>query len=166
MYLANVAQGSPRDTFVTYVHAVDKDDPEAVSYTLSGSLAFTIDRAGVIRTTRALDPIRGDREFALTVTASNSGKSSVALVRAKVVPKSFSKPLFTKTSYTVSVPENEEPGRNLLCIAATSSNGLPVKYSVTAGAFGKFDINPVSGRYTFYEKVEVKSDENVGTCRD
>lgn len=147
MYSAEVSQGSPEDTFVATVFAVDVDEPGRISYTLRDTTDFKIDSYGVIRTTRLIDPLVDGTDFSFIVTAANKGKTAEALVNVKVIPKPRSRPRFTKDSYSVTVPENEEPGHSLLCMAAISSSNLPVKYVIHAGSLKKVAINQVSGRY-------------------
>ena len=145
MYTAQVTQGSPEDTFVKTVFAEDIDEPERISYGIRDTSVFKIDSAGVIRTARSIDP-QDDTDFTFTVTASNQGKVAQALVNVHVIAIPRSRPRFTKKSYSVFVPENEEPGRSLFCMIAISSSEEAVKYLIITGSLGKIGINQVSGK--------------------
>ena len=147
-YDATVPEGSPKGTFVTVTHAIDKDDP-VVTYDISNFVSvFEMEsNTGVIRTKRVLDRATGDREFLLYVIANDGGgKSSQAIVRIDVTSAHNSAPKFQKPSYGVFLKEGQGTVPNLLCIAATGSNGA-VKYSITAkGLDEKFEIDPVTGK--------------------
>ena len=145
-YDATVPEGSPKGTFVTVIHAIDKDDPVVTYEILNLDSVFEIEsNTGVIRTKRVLDRATGDREFLLYVIASDGGgKSSQAIVRINVTSAHNSAPKFQKPSYEISLKEGQGPVPNLLCIAATGSNGA-VKYSMKPGGDKRFQIDLVTG---------------------
>ena len=147
-YDATVPEGSPKGTFVIVIHAIDKDDPVVTYDILNFDSVFEMEsNTGVIRTKRVLDRATGDREFLLYVIANDGGgKSSKAIVRINVTSARNSVPKFQKPSYGVSLKEGQGRVPNLLCIAATGSNGA-VRYSITAiGLDEKFEIDPVTGK--------------------
>ena len=148
-YDATVPEGSPKGTFVTVIHAIDKDDPVVTYEILNLDSVFEIEsNTGVIRTKRVLDRATGDREFLLYVIANDGGgKSSQAIVRINVTSARNSAPKFQKPSYGVTLKEGQGPVPNLLCIAATGSNGA-VNYSIKAtGLDKKFKIDPITGKF-------------------
>ena len=146
-YGASLPEGSPEGTFVTVVHAVDKDDPMVSYAVLNLETVFEIEsNTGVIRTKRVLDRATGDREFLLYVTANDGGgKTSQAIVKIKVTSAQNSVPKFNKKSYAMSLNEGQGLVPNLLCIAATGSNGA-VKYSLKPGGDKRFQVHPVTGK--------------------
>ena len=146
-YDATVPEGSPKGTFVTVIHAIDKDDPVVTYDILNFDSVFEMEsNTGVIRTKRVLDRATGDREFLLYVIANDGGgKSSQAIVRINVTSARNSVPKFQKPSYGVSLKEGQGRVPNLLCIAATGSNGA-VKYSVKPGGDERFQIDQVTGK--------------------
>ena len=149
-YDASVPEGSPKGTFVTVIHAIDKDDL-GVSYNiLNLESVFEIEsNTGVIRTKRVLDRATGDREFLLYVTANDGGgKTSQAIVNIKVTSSQNSKPKFKKESYEVTLKERQSLS-NLLCIAATASDGA-VKYSIQQGGDKRIQIGHLNGKYKLY----------------
>lgn len=147
VYDASLPEGSQVGTFVTVIHAIDQDNP-SVTYDLSSSSSeFQIEAStGVIRSKRKLDRAAGDRKFLLHVTASDGeGKTSHANVDIDVTSAHNSAPKFKKESYQVSLREGQGLVQNLLCIAATGSNGA-VKYSVKSGGDERFSINQITGK--------------------
>ncbi|XP_078377713.1 protocadherin-like protein [Oculina patagonica] len=156
VYDASVPEGSPEGAFVTVIHAIDQDNP-SVSYDASSSSEFKIEAStGVIRTKRVLDRATGDRKFLLHVTASDDqGKTSNAIVNINVTSAHDSAPKFELESYRVSLREGQGKVENLLCIAATGSNG-PVKYSIKSYPKGKFEINEITGRLTALKSFDYK----------
>ena len=146
-YDASVPEGSPKGTFVTVIHAIDKDNSVMSYKTSNFPSEFEIEsNTGVIRTKRVLDRATGDTEFLLYVTANDaSGKTSQANVKIKVTSSPYSVPKFQKQSYEMSLREGQGLVPNLLCIAATGSNGA-VKYSMKPGGDERFQIDTVTGR--------------------
>ena len=146
VYQAKVPEKSSSGTFVTVVHAVDKDGP-SVSYGISGGSAFKMEReSGIISTLRSIDPSSGETNFMLQVSASN-GRQSNALVNVTVTSGSDSPPTFRESSYKVSVPENQGQVESLLCIAAVGPLGQPAQYSIVAPSDGRFIISRNSGEW-------------------
>lgn len=147
VYSASVPENSQIGTFVTVIHAIDQDNP-SVSYDLSiSSSEFQIEAGtGVIRTKRKLDRAIGDRKFLLHVTASDEGgKTAHANVDINVTSAHDSSPKFALEKYQASLQEKQGMVPNLLCIAATGSNG-PVTYSIKSGANERFTINENTGK--------------------
>ena len=147
-YDASVPEGSPKGTFVTVIHAIDKDN-SVMSYKTSNFLSeFEIEsNTGVIRTKRVLDRATGDTEFLLFVSANDrGGKTSEANVQISVTGSPNSVPKFKKQSYEISIREGQGLVSNLLCIAATGSKGA-VKYSMKVGEDKRFKIDQVTGKF-------------------
>lgn len=147
VYNASVPERNPKGTFVTVIHAIDQDSA-SVTYDVSSSSEFKIEgNTGVLRTKKELDRASGDRRFLLYVTATDgTGKTSTAIVNIDVTSAHDSAPKFVSESYSVSVREGQGMVPNLLCIAATGSNGA-VKYSIKSGGpTGKFKINEITGK--------------------
>ena len=115
--------------------------------TLNYRSEFEIEsNTGVIRTKRVLERATGDIQFLLYATANDgTGKTSQTNVKIKVISSPNSVPRFKKKSYEMSLNEGEGPVSNLLCIAATGSNGK-VKYSVKPGGDDRFQIDQNTGK--------------------
>lgn len=153
VYTANVPEKTPAYTFVTVIHATDRDGA-SVSYSIqNGGSAFTIQsNTGVITTARQLDASIGDTDFTLFVFANVPGNSRKpqpeAQVNVTVVSKQDSPPTFKNAPYSATVPENLGKIENLLCVVASGVNGAPVSYSIASAPVGKFAIDIDSGRFS------------------
>ncbi|XP_068670922.1 protocadherin-like protein [Montipora foliosa] len=158
-YDASVPEGSPKETFVTVIHAIDKDDP-VITYSIPSSPSpFEIEsRTGVIRTKRVLDRAMGDNEFMVYVVANDGGgKSSETIVRVNVTSAHNSAPKFQKDSYDVSLKEGQGLVPNLLCIAATGSDGV-VKYAMKKGGDHRFQVDQDTGRFSIMDSFNYMSE--------
>lgn len=147
VYHANVPEGAPANTFVTAIHATDRDGA-SVSYTIQNpGNAFVIQSSsGVIMTTRKLVPSSGEKSFLLSVLASAGNRQSEAQVNVTVVSKQDSPPTFENAPYSATVPENLGRIENLLCLAANDVHGRPVSYSISSASVGKFAVDRDSGK--------------------
>lgn len=147
VYTANVPEKAPRDTFVTVIHATDRDGA-SVSYSIQNAgSAFAIRaETGVIVTARVLDASIGDTDFTLFVIASAGTKKSESQINVTIVSKQDSPPTFKNAPYSVTVPENLGKIDNLLCIAAYGVQGTAVSYSIASAAVGKFAVDIDSGK--------------------
>lgn len=150
VYYANVPGKAPANTFVTQIHATDKDD-DPVSYSIENpGNAFTIQTdSGVISTRRMLDPANEERSFALSVRATSRNKESQAQVIVTVVSEENSPPTFVNLPYSATVLENLGRIDSLLCLAAKDSQGKPVTYKIVSSD-GKYSVDKDSGKSRLY----------------
>lgn len=147
VYYANVPGKAPAKTFVTQIHATDKDG-DSVSYSIENpGNAFAIQAdSGVISTRRMLDPANEERSFSLSVRAASRNKESQAQVIVTVISEENSPPTFVNLPYTATVPENLGRIESLLCLAAKDSQGKTVKYALVSNTNGKFSVDEKSGK--------------------
>ena len=149
VYIAKVPEKAPAGTFVTRVHATDKDGV-AVSYSLNNfNRLFQIQAdSGVITTLKLLDPTVDQTTFTLYIKAraGSGGQPSDGQVNVSVVSKEDSPPTFQNAPYAATVLENMGPIPNLLCIAANDFHARPVSYSIRSGFAGKFSMDRNSGK--------------------
>ena len=166
-YEAIVPEGSPKGTFVTVIHAIDKDDLVVTYRISSSSVPFEIEsNTGVIRTKRIFDRVSGDDEFLIYIEASDgNGKSSETLVKVNVTSGFNSAPKFKKKSFDLSMKEGQGLVPNLFCIAATGSNGA-VKYSMKSGGDERFQVDQNSGEYLLVLAVTKPIDSKVTWLSD
>ena len=148
IYYANVPEKAPADTFVTLIHATDRDG-QVVQYSINNGLNFfdIQSTTGLITTVRPLDPTRGEKSFLLSVAAASGNLQSEAQVIVTVVSKSDSPPAFKKSQYKTTVPENLGPIDNLLCLAAVDVHGKAVEYSMPTTTDGNFRVDKNSGKF-------------------
>ena len=147
VYLAKVPEKAPIGTFVTRVHAFDKDGATVTYSQKNPTNVFQIhSETGVITTTKVLDSAVDQTFLTLYVEATAGGKPSEGQVNITVMSKQDSPPKFQNTPYTVTVPENLGQIQNLLCIAARDVHGRDVTYSISSNAGGRFEVDPKSGK--------------------
>lgn len=150
VYYANVPGKAPADTFVTQIHATDKDGDQ-VTYSIENpGNAFIIQgETGVISTRRMLDPANEERSFALSVRATSTNKESQAQVIVTVVSEENSPPTFVNLPYSATVLENLGRIDSLLCLAAKDSQEKPVTYKIVSSD-GKYSVDKDSGKNRLY----------------
>lgn len=147
VYYANVPGKAPANTFVTQIHATDKDgDPISYSIENPGNAFIIQTDSGVISTRRMLDPANEERSFSLSVRATSSGKESQAQVIVTVISEENSPPTFVNLPYSATVLENLGQIDSLLCLAAKDGQGKPVTYGLLSNTDGKFSVDEKSGK--------------------
>ena len=147
VYHAKVPGKAPANTFVTQIHATDKDgDPVSYSIENPGNAFIIQTDSGVISTRRMLDPANEERSFSLSVRATSRAKESQAQVIVTVISEENSPPTFVNLPYTATVPENLGQIESLLCLAAKDSQGKTVKYALVSNTDGKFSVDEKSGK--------------------
>ena len=149
VYEANVPGKAPANTFVTQIHATDKDgDPVSYSIENPGNAFIIQTDSGVISTRRMLDPANEERRFSLSVRANsrNNLKEAQAQVIVTVISEENSPPTFVNLPYSATVPENLGKIESLLCLAAKDSQGKTVKYGLVSNTDGRFSVDEDSGK--------------------
>lgn len=160
-YSASVFEDAPLGTTVLVISATDGDVGQnaQITYTLGtmdekqSTPEFTINpQTGAIITTALLDreSVSG---YLLTVTAKDGGVpplSDTTDVEITVADVNDNPPIFKKSSYIGSVPEDASVGTSILQISATDADrGLNghVTYALGLenGSEGSFAVDPVSG---------------------
>ena len=140
------------DTVIT-VSATDADiaNNALVSYTLSGSAFFAINRtSGVISVAQSLD-YEMAQQHELSITASNpDGLASMPSHNITIIVTDVNDnpPIFTMAPYTASVVEGSSTGTLVVTVQATDADsGLfgQVQYSIGTDVTDVFTINETSG---------------------
>ncbi|KAK2163195.1 hypothetical protein LSH36_84g09030 [Paralvinella palmiformis] len=158
-YYTSVLENQPPATKVIQVHATDPDAAEngTVFYAITNGAdqRFSINVVtGVISTRSALDREKKG-VYKLTVTARDTGYRYAkvsAIVEVAVADVQDTPPVFTQTTYTYSMVEDDgrKPpiiGRTVGSVWATSKDeNVNLKYDISGGDPGsKFTIDPNSG---------------------
>ncbi|KAI5643562.1 cadherin domain-containing protein [Phthorimaea operculella] len=147
---ARIARNAAPGTLVTVLRAADPDagDAARIIYSLAGGDSaglFEIEPAlGEVRLSRAL-PSRGQRDFTITVRASNpppSARASTLPLHVIIVDPDPQPPRFTTSEAVWSVYENEPAGASIGALEARGGAG--VWYSLEGGR-GMFRLNPSAG---------------------
>ncbi|XP_066518474.1 protocadherin-23 [Hoplias malabaricus] len=154
VYTAAVTENRESGERVVRVNAVDLDSEEnsVVTYSLlpgPGFEFFTVDsHSGVVRTSRKLDR-EIHHSFSLRVQAEDSGivpLSSTATVLCSVLDENDNPPVFSQSSFNISIPENLPPGNIHTAQASDPDHGLngTVRFSLQ-NAEGHFSIDAMTG---------------------
>ena len=129
------------DSIVGMVKAIDPEGEEISSYSITeGNTgdAFSIDDDGEITVKKPLDyDIKSI--YNLVVKASNSKNSSIH-VTITLINKDTSAPVFSQTSYTFSIDENNISD-NIGTVSATDDGGGRVTYVISTGGGSFFSVN-------------------------
>ncbi|XP_064483474.1 protocadherin-like wing polarity protein stan [Ornithodoros turicata] len=124
VYEATVSEADPPGTPVVSVTATDRDENSRLLYQItSGNTRdrFSIvshNRQAVISVAQALD-YKLEKYFALTVTATDSGgRTDTATVYLNISDANTHRPIFERTPYTASVPEDVPVGTTVVVVEA------------------------------------------------
>ncbi|XP_048032083.1 protocadherin-11 X-linked isoform X1 [Megalobrama amblycephala] len=105
------------------------------------------------------------REYAIRIVASDSGKpplNTSAMVLIKIKDENDNVPVFPQPEIQLSIPENNDPGTQLIKISATDadsgSNALII-YSLGPDAPDGFNIDPRSGILSVVKRLDREKQE-------
>ena len=149
-FVFRVNEGQSAGAFVGTIRAYDGDSDSVLTFSLSPSLAFTINsNSGEIRTIAQLD-YETQMHYNLTVTVSDEGgRSSQAFVSIHVGNVNDHTPSFETGTYIASVSEAATNGTVFISLTATDSDNrtnTPVTYSIVGGNVGGvFGVEPKTG---------------------
>ncbi|XP_053561322.1 cadherin EGF LAG seven-pass G-type receptor 2-like [Bombina bombina] len=155
-YTVSVREDQPVGTTVVIISATDEDSGENARITYlaeEGMPQFTIDAdTGAVTTTMQLD-YEDQVSYTLAVTAQDNGipqKSDTTYLEILVIDVNDNPPIFQRSSYSGSVPEDAPPYTSVLQIAATDrDSGLNgrVFYTFSGGndGDGDFTVESTSG---------------------
>ena len=166
-YYGNVKELSLKDTFVLTVNAVDKDDSDIITYSISprndkfniDSLTGDITVASQI--TRSSVP---NGTVSLTVLATDSiGHTSTAQVTITVLDINYNRPHFqTPNGYAVNIPESTSTDYVLLQVfALDSDSGInsEIRYWISSGNINDiFSLDSKTGNITLSRTVDYETD--------
>ncbi|CAG9122591.1 unnamed protein product [Plutella xylostella] len=148
-YLFNVKEGLTGE-FVGYVHASDADEGvnAQLSYNVPAHLPFSVDNVtGMISTNSELD-YENIKEYAFVVTATDGApdkRLGTASVTVQVLDVSDETPRFSKTLYSVHVPENAN-NYPVVKVEAEDPDTIPeITYTILRGDTELFSIDRKSG---------------------
>ncbi|KAJ8681926.1 hypothetical protein QAD02_017718 [Eretmocerus hayati] len=145
-YAPTVKEEELPGTIVLQVHAEDRDPSDeggtiTYSFVSSEKLKFEINnRTGLIKTTQQLDrdEPRKEKEMYLTVLATDNGRpqlDDVCTFKVTVEDINDNQPVFDKVSYTESVPQDLQIGKEVMRVSATDiddGKNSVVRYSIAS----------------------------------
>lgn len=124
VYEATVSEADPPGTPVVSVTATDKDENSRLLYQITnGNIRdrFSIvshNRQAVISVAQPLD-YKLEKHFALTITATDSGgRTDTATVYLNISDANTHRPIFERTPYAASIPEDVPVGTTVVVVEA------------------------------------------------
>ncbi|XP_023244632.1 protocadherin-like wing polarity protein stan isoform X2 [Centruroides sculpturatus] len=152
VYEASVSEIDPPGTPVVSVTATDRDeDPRLIYQITNGNVRgrFNIisqNRQGLISIAQPLD-YKLEKRFVLTITATDSGgRTDVATVYVNVTDANTHRPVFERTPYSASVPEDSPIGTTVLVVEASDGDvGENARITYTMDNVPEFRIDPNTG---------------------
>ncbi|KAL0973120.1 hypothetical protein UPYG_G00199240 [Umbra pygmaea] len=161
-YQAQITENQPAGTTVLVVSASDLDQGTNGQVTYGGNSeeAFRIDPVtGVITTTKYLDR-EAQGQYSLTVYARDGGlppNFARASVRISVLDENDNAPVFSRSYYSLEVPENMEP-MEMFTLRATDLDALEsgeITYKITEGdPSGDFRVDRKSGVLSTFRPLD------------
>jgi hypothetical protein len=140
------------EPFKDSVKATDQDG-DKITYSIVGTVPFTIDSNGVITSTRTFD-YEKEKEFTFKVVASDGTTTDTMNVTVKINDEN--EPVHTKdTTFTVEEGKTGEIGK----VKGEDEDGKPVKFSCDDTVH--YDVNPNTGAIrlvTPFDYEQTKSD--------
>ena len=166
-YSGSIFEGAFSSTSVLSVTAVDKDNNDIITYSISPSNQFfTVDSfSGTVRVASFINREMLSHDIiTLSVLANDSvGHSSSATVNITILDVNDHRPQFeTPNSQTISVPESTSVNDVLFTVLATDSdsglNGI-IHYWITGGNTNNlFSLDSVTGNITLARPVDYETD--------
>ncbi|XP_063302853.1 cadherin EGF LAG seven-pass G-type receptor 1 isoform X3 [Pelobates fuscus] len=135
--------------------AVDKDVNSVVTYQITSGntrnrFAITSQSGGGLITLALPLDYKQERQYALTVTASDGTRSDTVLVFINVTDANTHRPVFQSSHYTVSVSEDKPIGTSIVTISATDEDtgeNARITY-IMEDNIPQFRIDPDTGTIT------------------
>ncbi|GIY66383.1 cadherin-99C [Caerostris darwini] len=147
-YVFRVDEGQV-DAYVGTVQAKDDDIGlnGQITYSLTGSNDFRLDsQTGEIRTVRALDfETHSHRLMVMARDNAPDSRFGTAAVTVLVTDVQDEKPMFEKTLYEASVPENKANYEVIQVKARDPDSVSSVTYFIKEGAEGLFELDSATG---------------------
>lgn len=134
---------SPKGTIIGKFKAYDLDGGEngIVSYTIPGSVPFSVGKDGTVTTTRGIDDPIGS-QFQVNIIAMDNSKSTSRKSSLKVkvlIKKGRKPPLFSQQVYRASLSDNLPIGTAVTTISTTDINPMSTAtFKVSSGNLRDF----------------------------
>ncbi|KAG8439892.1 hypothetical protein GDO86_005888 [Hymenochirus boettgeri] len=146
---------------VLTVTAVDRDVNSVVAYQITGGntrnrFAITSQSGGGLITLALPLDYKQERQYVLTVTASDGTRSDTVLVFINVTDANTHRPVFQSSHYTVSVSEAKPIGTSIVTISATDEDtgeNARITYTMEDN-IPQFKIDPDTGTITTLTELD------------
>ncbi|XP_063309266.1 cadherin EGF LAG seven-pass G-type receptor 2 isoform X2 [Pelobates fuscus] len=155
-YQARLNEDAAVGTSVLTVWAVDRDAHATITYQITSgnvrhrfSISSLASGGGLLTLALPLD-YKLERQFVLTITASDGMRSDTARAVVNVTDANTHRPVFQSSHYTVSVREDQPAGTTVVVISATDEDtgeNARITYLAEEG-MPQFAIDPDTGAVT------------------
>ncbi|XP_066570881.1 protocadherin-11 X-linked isoform X1 [Amia ocellicauda] len=160
-----LSENAPLNTKIALITVMDRDSDlngKVTCYTdhdVPFSLKPVFDNQFLLETAAPLD-YEATREYAIKIVASDSGKpplNTSAMVLIKIKDENDNAPVFPQPEIQLSIPENNDPGTQLIKISATdadSGRNAEISYSLGYDAPSVFSIDRRSGILSVVRRLD------------
>ncbi|XP_034725126.1 cadherin EGF LAG seven-pass G-type receptor 2 isoform X2 [Etheostoma cragini] len=175
-YYMRLNEDAAVGTSVVTVSAVDQDINSVVTYQISSGntrnrFSITSQSGGGLITLALPLDYKLERQYALTVTASDGTRLDTAKVFVNVTDANTHRPVFQSSHYTVNINEDRPVSTTVVVISATDEDtgeNARITYFMD-DSIPQFDINPDTGAVT--TQMELDYEDQVSytlaiTARD
>ncbi|XP_047439870.1 cadherin EGF LAG seven-pass G-type receptor 2 isoform X3 [Mugil cephalus] len=175
-YYMRLNEDAAVGTSVVTVSAVDQDINSVVTYQISSGntrnrFSITSQSGGGLITLALPLDYKLERQYALTVTASDGTRFDTAKVFVNVTDANTHRPVFQSSHYTVNINEDRPVGTTVVVISATDEDtgeNARITYFMD-DSIPQFDIDPDTGAVT--TEMELDYEDQVSytlaiTARD
>ncbi|XP_028431059.1 cadherin EGF LAG seven-pass G-type receptor 2 isoform X2 [Perca flavescens] len=175
-YYMRLNEDAAVGTSVVTVSAVDQDINSVVTYQISSGntrnrFSITSQSGGGLITLALPLDYKLERQYALTVTASDGTRLDTAKVFVNVTDANTHRPVFQSSHYTVNINEDRPVGTTVVVISATDEDtgeNARITYFMD-DSIPQFDIDPDTGAVT--TQMELDYEDQVSytlaiTARD
>ncbi|KAM9860155.1 cadherin EGF LAG seven-pass G-type receptor 2 [Aulostomus maculatus] len=175
-YYMRLNEDAAVGTSVVTVSAVDQDINSVVTYQISSGntrnrFSITSQSGGGLITLALPLDYKLERQYVLTVTASDGTRFDTAKVFVNVTDANTHRPVFQSSHYTVNINEDRPTGTTVVVISATDEDtgeNARITYFMD-DSIPQFDIDPDSGAVT--TQMELDYEDQVSytlaiTARD
>uniref|UniRef100_A0A8C4EAC9 Cadherin EGF LAG seven-pass G-type receptor 2 n=1 Tax=Dicentrarchus labrax TaxID=13489 RepID=A0A8C4EAC9_DICLA len=175
-YYMRLNEDASVGTSVVTVSAVDQDINSVVTYQISSGntrnrFSITSQSGGGLITLALPLDYKLERQYALTVTASDGTRFDTAKVFVNVTDANTHRPVFQSSHYTVNINEDKPVGTTVVVISATDEDtgeNARITYFMD-DSIPQFDIDPDTGAVT--TQMELDYEDQVSytlaiTARD
>ncbi|KAE8623202.1 hypothetical protein XENTR_v10005537 [Xenopus tropicalis] len=155
-YHARLNEDAAVGSSVLTVWAADRDAYATITYQITAgntrhrfSISSLSDSQGLLTLALPLD-YKLERQFVLTITASDGMRSDTARAIVNVTDANTHRPVFQSSHYTVSVKEDQPAGTTVVVISATDEDtgeNARIAYLAEEG-LPQFAIDPETGAVT------------------
>ncbi|CAB1440354.1 unnamed protein product, partial [Pleuronectes platessa] len=161
MYALKINEDAVVGTSVLTVTAVDRDVNSVVTYQISSGntrnrFAITSQSGGGLITLALTLDYKQERQYVLTVTASDGTRSDTAQVFINVTDANTHQPIFQSANYQVMISEEKPVGSTVALISATDEDtgeNARITY-VMEDKVPQFKIDPDTGAITTQMEID------------